>query len=116
MMLVLSQIPRQRAEGIGMSQELADIHWGHAHLAHPGRRCCTCPMGGNTPNDIRLADTRNLAEQRDRMFVEEVSSHQLTAILEEILCGLVRFAIWQWLLIGWTLTLPYLNGIGHVRR
>jgi len=83
-----------------MPEELANISWGHAHLAHPGGRGGTRTMRGNPSNHIRLADAGEGAEQRNRVFVEEMLSHHLIAILEEIVRGLAGFAILSRFLVG----------------
>src|SRR5260370_32324280 len=95
MICILTHIPGKRSGGIGMSKQFADICRRHPHFAHPGGGGCSCSMGGNAPNDIRLADASELAEEVDRGIIEEGWSHALIAILEEVVRRLVRFAIWQ---------------------
>jgi hypothetical protein len=73
-------------------------------------------MGGNPPTDIRLTHPGQLAQERDHTAIEKALPHQVVAILEEILSGLVGFAIQESALIWPAHTLPYLNGIGEVGR
>src|SRR5258708_17360600 len=71
-------------------------------------------MRGNPPNDICLAHTGQLAQERDHTAIEKFLPHQVVAILEEILGGFVGFAIQESSLIWRAYTLPHLNGIGDV--
>src|SRR5258708_34786425 len=71
-------------------------------------------MRGNPPNDIRLAHTGQLAQERDHTAIEKFLPHQVVAILEEILGGFVGFAIQEGSLIWRADTLPHLNGISDV--
>src|SRR5258708_24935970 len=85
--------------------------WSHPHFVHPGGRSSACPMRGNPPNDIRLAHTGQLAQERDHTAIEKFLPHQVVAILEEILGGFVGFAIQEGSLIWRAYTLPHLNCI-----
>src|SRR5579883_420015 len=114
MMFVLTHIPGKRSGRVGMPKQFANVCWGHAHLAHPGSRGSSCPMGGNTPNNIGLTDPCELAEERDRRIIEKSWPHAVIAILEEIVRWLVRFAIWKRLLMRRSHTFPYLDGISNV--
>src|SRR5260370_26529878 len=88
--------------------------WSHPHFVHPGGRSSACPMRGNPPNDIRLAHTGQLAQERDHTAIEKFLPHQVVAILEEILGGFVGFAIQEGSLIWRAYTLPHLNGLSDV--
>src|SRR5260370_31620602 len=88
--------------------------WSHRHFVHPGGRSSGCPRRGNPPNDIRLAHTGQLAQERDHTAIEKFLPHQVVAILEEILGGFVGFAIQEGSLIWRAYTLPHLNGISDV--
>src|SRR5437868_7915694 len=87
-------------------------------MAVPGTNPChtpgSCSMGGNTPNDIHLADSGKLAEERDRGIIEEGWPHALIAILEEVVRRLVRFAVWERLLVRRPHTFPHFNSISNV--
>src|SRR5260370_40721679 len=111
MICILTHIPGKRFGGIGMSKQFADMCRRHTHFAHPGGGGCSCSMGGNAPNDIRLADSSELAEERDRGIIEEGWPHALIAILEQVVRRLVRFAIWQRLLVRRSHAFPHFYGI-----
>src|SRR5258708_35616750 len=114
MMFILTHIPGKRSGRIGVPKEFADICRRHPHFAHPGSGGGSCPMGGNAPNDICLTDSSELAKEGDRGIIEKGWSHELVAILEEVACRLVRFAIWEWLLVGRSHTFPHFNCISGV--
>src|SRR6266566_2129286 len=115
MMFILTHIPGKRSGGIGVSKQFANICWCHPHFAHPGGGGCSCSMGGNAPNDICLADSSELAEEGDRGIIEEGWPHTLIAILEKVVRRLVRFAIWERLLVRRSHTFPHFNSISGVR-
>src|SRR5260221_14720235 len=114
-MLVFSQVPRQRPERIGMSQELADIGWSHPHFVHPGRRGSACPVRGDASDYVSLADSGQLAQEWNYTLIEEVSSHEFVGILEEIACRLTGIANNQRLFIWRGHDFPHFNGIRHIR-
>src|SRR5258708_7714830 len=115
-MLIFSQVPRQRPEGASMPQQFANIRWSHAHFVHPGRGGGACSMGSNASYYVRLADSGQLAQEGDHTLIEEVSSHEFVAILEEIVGGLAGLAINQRLLIWGAHTFPHFNGVCHIRK
>ena len=73
-------------------------------------------MGGNAPNDICLADSSEFAEEGDGGIIEKGWPHALITILEEIVRRLVRFAVWERLLVRRPHTLPHFNRICNVGR
>src|SRR5258708_22334195 len=82
-----------------MSKQFADVCWCHPHFAHPRGSGCSCSMRSNSSNDICLADSGELTEQRDRRIVQERFAHLLVPILEEIARRFVRFSVLQHLLV-----------------
>src|SRR5260370_18518635 len=63
-MFILTHIPGKRSGGIGVPKQLPDICWRPPHFAHPGGRGGSCSMGGNAPNQCRLARPTSVAAGR----------------------------------------------------
>ncbi len=63
--------------------------------AMPILRIQVAVVGGNTANHIGLTDSGEFAEEGNHRIIEEGWPHMVIAILKEIVCRLVRFAIWK---------------------